>query len=103
MFPNDADGNAVRPLLSEAFKKGGYTVIDPGSFEDGTTELATQIALFKKEGVDLFVALVLPPDFSTLWRQAAQRGFAKMTKIVTPTKSAAIRPKSRRSAIWVTT
>src|SRR6516164_4733413 len=26
MYPNDADGNAVRPLLSEAFKKDGYTV-----------------------------------------------------------------------------
>ena len=26
----DADGNAVRPLLTEAFKKDGYTVIDPG-------------------------------------------------------------------------
>src|SRR5580698_358260 len=87
MFPNDADGNAVRPLLSEAFKKGGYTVIDPGPFEDGTSDFATQIALFKKEQVDLFVALVLPPDFSALWRQAAQQGFAKTVKIVTPTKS----------------
>jgi branched-chain amino acid transport system substrate-binding protein len=87
MFPNDADGNAVRPLLSEAFKKGGYTVIDPGPFEDGTTDYSTQIALFKKERVDLFVALVLPPDFATMWRQAAQQGFAKTTKISTPTKS----------------
>ena len=87
MFPNDADGNAVRPLLTEAFKKGGYTVIDPGPFEDGTSDFATQIALFKKEQVDLFVALVLPPDFSALWRQAAQQGFAKTAKIVTPTKS----------------
>jgi branched-chain amino acid transport system substrate-binding protein len=87
MFPNDADGNAVRPLLTEAFKKGGYTVIDPGPFEDGTSDYATQVALFKKEQVELFVALVLPPDFSALWRQAAQQGFAKTLKIVTPTKS----------------
>jgi branched-chain amino acid transport system substrate-binding protein len=87
MFPNDADGNAVRPLLGEAFKKDGYTVIDPGPFEDGTSDYATQISLFKKEKVDLFVALVLPPDFSTMWRQAAQQGFAKTTKVATPTKS----------------
>ena len=87
MFPNDADGNAVRPLLTEAFKKGGYTVIDPGPFEDGTSDYSTQIALFKREQVDLFVALVLPPDFATMWRQAAQQGFAKTTKIATPTKS----------------
>jgi branched-chain amino acid transport system substrate-binding protein len=87
MFPNDADGNAVRPLLTEAFKKAEYTVVDAGPFEDGTSDYATQIALFKKEKVDLFVALVLPPDFSALWRQAAQQGFAKTVKIVTPTKS----------------
>jgi branched-chain amino acid transport system substrate-binding protein len=87
MFPNDADGNAVRPLLGEAFKKDGYTVIDPGPFEDGTSDYSAQISLFKKEKVDLFVALVLPPDFSTMWRQAAQQGFAKTTKISTPTKS----------------
>jgi branched-chain amino acid transport system substrate-binding protein len=87
MFPNDADGNAVRPLLSEAFQKNGYTVIDPGPFEDGTSDYSTQIGLFKRERVDLFVALVLPPDFATLWRQAAQQGFAKTTKIATPTKS----------------
>jgi branched-chain amino acid transport system substrate-binding protein len=87
MFPNDADGNAVRPILSEAFKKDGYTVIDPGPFEDGTTDYSTQIKLFKQERVDLFVALVLPPDFATMWRQAAQQGFAKTTKISTPTKS----------------
>src|ERR1700751_1992418 len=87
MFPNDADGNAVRPLLSEAFSKAGYTVIDPGPFEDGTTDYAAQISLFKKERPDLFVALVLPPDFATMWRQAAQQGFAKTTKIATPTKS----------------
>ena len=88
MFPNDADGNAVRPLLTGGFQKGGYTVIDPGPFEDGTSDFATQIALFQKEQVDLFVALVLPPDFSAFWRQAAQQGFAKTTKIATPTKSA---------------
>jgi branched-chain amino acid transport system substrate-binding protein len=87
MFPNDADGNAVRPLLSEAFKNGGYTVVDPGPFEDGTSDFAAQISLFKKEQVELFVALVLPPDFSALWRQAAQQGFAKTLKVVTPTKS----------------
>jgi branched-chain amino acid transport system substrate-binding protein len=87
MFPNDADGNAVRPLLGEAFKKDGYTVIDPGPFEDGTSDYSAQISLFKKEKVDLFVALVLPPDFSAMWRQAAQQGFAKTVKIVTPTKS----------------
>jgi branched-chain amino acid transport system substrate-binding protein len=87
MFPNDADGNAVRPLLTEAFKKEGYTVVDPGPFEDGTSDYAAQIALFKKERVDLFVALVLPPDFGAMWRQAAQQGFAKTTKVSTPTKS----------------
>ena len=62
-------------------------MVDPGPFEDGTSDFAAQISLFKKEQVELFVALVLPPDFSALWRQAAQQGFAKTLKVVTPTKS----------------
>jgi branched-chain amino acid transport system substrate-binding protein len=87
MFPNDADGNATHPLLTDAFKKAGYTVIDPGSFEDGTSDYSSQIALFQNEKIELFMALVLPPDFATFWRQAAQAGVAKTVKVATPTKA----------------
>jgi branched-chain amino acid transport system substrate-binding protein len=81
MFPNDADGNAVRGGLPAAFKKGGFTVVDPGPFEDGTTDYSAQIGVFVQEQCEIVMALVLPPDFATFWRQAAQQGLNKIVKI----------------------
>ena len=87
MFPNDADGNAVRAFLPDALRQAGFTVVDPGPFEDGTTDYSTQITIFKKEQCEIISALVLPPDFATFWRQAAQQGLTKIVKIAQPAKA----------------
>jgi branched-chain amino acid transport system substrate-binding protein len=89
MYPNDADGNAVRGVLPAALEKAGFTVIDPGPFEDFTTDFSTQIAIFKKEKCEICNLVVLPPDFATFWRQAAQHGYTKMVKIGQPAKAGA--------------
>ncbi len=81
MFPNDADGNALREHESPLFEKAGFTVFDPGGYEDGTTDYSTQIAKYKAAGVQIFTGVPLPPDFATFWRQAAQLGLAKQIKI----------------------
>src|SRR5450631_1221530 len=54
MYPNDADGNAIRRVLAPELVKAGFTIIDPGAYETGTTDYSSQIALFKKEGVEIF-------------------------------------------------
>jgi branched-chain amino acid transport system substrate-binding protein len=87
MYPNDADGNAVRGFLPDAFKKAGFSVVDPGPFEDGTSDYSAQIEVFKKEQCEIINALVLPPDFATFWRQAAQQGITKTVKIAQPAKA----------------
>ena len=87
MYPNDADGNAVRGFLPDAFKKAGFIVVDPGPFEDGTSDYSAQIEVFKKEQCEIINALVLPPDFATFWRQAAQQGITKIVKIAQPAKA----------------
>jgi len=38
MFPNDADGNALRQHMIPIFEKAGFSVFDPGGYEDGTTD-----------------------------------------------------------------
>jgi branched-chain amino acid transport system substrate-binding protein len=81
MYPNDADGNAVRATLGKELAENGFTVIDPGPYEDGTTDYAAQIALFKKEGVQIYNTFPIPPDFAAFWRQAAQLGLTKQIKI----------------------
>ena len=81
LYPNDADGNAVRAHLAPLLAKDGYTIIDPGPYEDGTTDYSAQIALFKKERCEIFNTFPIPPDFAAFWRQAAQQGYTKMVKI----------------------
>ena len=81
MFPNDADGNAVRAHLKPLLEKGGFSVFDPGGYEDGTTDYSAQIAFFKRNRCEIFNTFPIPPDFATFWRQAAQQGYARTVKI----------------------
>jgi branched-chain amino acid transport system substrate-binding protein len=77
LFPNDGDGNAwgdkglgFPPVLT----KQGYTLIDPGRYQNLTQTFAAQIAAFKKEGVDIITGVVIPPDMKTFVTQARQQG-----------------------------
>jgi len=81
MYPNDADGNAIRHALKPLLEKGGYTIVDPGPYEDGTTDYSAQIALFRREKCQIFNTFPIPPDFAAFWRQAAQQGYTRMVKI----------------------
>jgi branched-chain amino acid transport system substrate-binding protein len=81
LYPNDADGNAIRENLAPGLAKAGFTIIDPGPYEDGTTDYSAQIAKFKAEKCEIFNTFPIPPDFAAFWRQAAQQGYTKMVKI----------------------
>ncbi|MEZ2330268.1 ABC transporter substrate-binding protein [Mesorhizobium sp. RCC_202] len=81
MYPNDADGNAIRAHLAPLLAKQGFTIVDPGAYETGTTDYSSQIALFKQEGVEIFNSFPIPPDFAAFWRQAAQQGLTRQIKI----------------------
>ena len=87
LLPNDADGNAIRAILMPKLAAAGFTVVDPGGFEDGTTDFSAQIAKFKSEGVEILSTFPIPPDFATFWKQAAQQGLAKQFKIVQVAKT----------------
>jgi branched-chain amino acid transport system substrate-binding protein len=81
LYPNDADGNAIRGHLAPALGKDGFTMLDAGPYEDGTTDYSAQIAKFKAEKCEIFNTFPIPPDFVAFWRQAAQQGYTKMVKI----------------------
>ena len=104
LYPNDADGNAIRAHLAPALAKDGFTIVDAGPYEDGTTDYSAQIALFKKEKCEIFNTFPIPPDFAAFWRQAAQQGYTKMVKIVPGRQDRPVpRRRSRRSAISAST
>ncbi len=77
LFPNDADGNAwgdkalgfPKPLTDM-----GFTLTDPGRYQNGTQDFSAQIAAFKKEGVDIITGVMIPPDAKTFLTQAKQQG-----------------------------
>ncbi|SEJ58627.1 ABC transporter substrate-binding protein [Demequina mangrovi] len=78
LWPNDSDGGAFRdpdtgytPLV----EAHGYTVVDPGAYENGTADFTSIIQTFKDEGVEIISGIPIPPDFVTFWTQAAQQGF----------------------------
>jgi branched-chain amino acid transport system substrate-binding protein len=81
MWPNDADGNAIRQSLGPMLEKAGYKIIDPGAYQDGTQDYSSQIATFKRENCEIFNTFPIPPDFATFWRQAAQQGYTQQVKI----------------------
>ena len=75
MWPNDADGNAIRRSLGPMLEAAGYRIVDPGAYQNGTNDYSSQIALFKREKCEIFNTFPLPPDFATFWRQASQQGY----------------------------
>jgi len=81
MWPNDADGNAIRGALGPVLASKGYTIVDPGAYQDGTLDYTPQITQFKSEGCEIFNTFPIPSDFTVFWRQAAQQGLTKQIKI----------------------
>ncbi|HEX7382092.1 MAG TPA: ABC transporter substrate-binding protein [Nevskiaceae bacterium] len=81
LYPNDADGMAFRHAFPPIMEKHGYKVIDPGPYQDGTTDYTTQIALFNKENCQIFNTVGIPDDVNTFWRQAAQLHYAQKVLI----------------------
>jgi branched-chain amino acid transport system substrate-binding protein len=78
LFPNDGDGNAwgdkelgfPKPLTAM-----GFSLTDPGRFQNMNQDFSAQIAAFKKDGVEIVTGVVIPPDAKTFLTQAKQQGF----------------------------
>jgi branched-chain amino acid transport system substrate-binding protein len=78
MFPNDGDGNAwgdkqvgFPPVLD----KLGYTLNDPGRYQNLTDDFSAQINTLKSGQCEIVTGVMIPPDFTTFWNQAQQQGF----------------------------
>jgi branched-chain amino acid transport system substrate-binding protein len=84
LFPNDGDGNAwgdKKQGFPKQLAAEGFTLIDPGRFQNMSNDFSAQISAFKKEGVEIVTGVVIPPDAKTFLNQAKQQGFKP--KIVT--------------------
>ena len=78
LWPNDSDGNAFSnketgfpPVLD----KNGFTLVDPGRYENATNDFSAQINRFKRGNAELLTGVPIPPDFTNFYKQAAQQGY----------------------------
>jgi branched-chain amino acid transport system substrate-binding protein len=78
LFPNDGDGNAwgdAKLGFPGPLAQKGFTLLDPGRYQDLTDDFSAQISRFKADGDGIVTGVPIPPDFTTFWKQAAQQGF----------------------------
>ena len=78
LFPNDGDGNAwgnAKTGFPEPLKAKGFSLLDPGRYQNLTADFSAQIAAFKRDNVEIVTGVVIPPDFRTFWTQTRQQGF----------------------------
>lgn len=78
LWPDDPDGNGWSdPKLGfpPAMAARGYTLVDPGRYQNMSTNFAEQIAGFMEAGVEIVTGVQVPPDLITFWNQADAMGF----------------------------
>ncbi|MFM7445060.1 MAG: ABC transporter substrate-binding protein [Tabrizicola sp.] len=88
LFPNDADGNAwgdPNVGVGPGFAAQGYTLTDPGRYQNLNDDFSAQINAFKAANAEIVTGVVIPPDFTTFRNQALQQGFNP--KIITVAKA----------------
>jgi branched-chain amino acid transport system substrate-binding protein len=78
LFPNDGDGNAWGDATNgfpKPLAAAGFTMTDPGRYEDGAQDFSAQIAAYKAAGCEILTGVPIPPDFTNFYKQAVQQGF----------------------------
>lgn len=88
LFPNDGDGNAwgdPNVGVGPGFAAQGYTLNDPGRYQNLTDDFSAQINAFKAAAADIVTGVVIPPDFTTFRNQSLQQGYNP--KVITVAKA----------------
>jgi branched-chain amino acid transport system substrate-binding protein len=78
LWPNDAEGKAYSDAkfgFPGVLQTKGFTLVDPGRFENSTSDFAAQISMFKNAKVEILTGVLPPPAFTVFWTQAGQQGF----------------------------
>jgi branched-chain amino acid transport system substrate-binding protein len=78
LMPNDGDGlawSSPEVGFPAAPELEGWTIVDPGRYENLSQDYTSQITAFKDGGVEVLTGVPIPPDFTNFWTQASQQGF----------------------------
>jgi branched-chain amino acid transport system substrate-binding protein len=78
LWPNDGDGlawSSPEVGFPPALEAAGYTIVDPGRYENLKDDFSAEITLFKENDVQIVTGVMIPPDLGTFLTQASQQGF----------------------------
>ena len=78
LWPNDGDGlawSSPEVGFPPALEAEGFTVVDPGRYENLKDDFSAEISRFQEEGVEIVTGVMIPPDLGTFLTQASQQGF----------------------------
>ena len=78
LFPNDEDGRAWADETNGSpalFTERGYEVVPSGFYRNLTDDFSPVISIFEEQECQLLTGAPIPPDFTTFWTQARQRGY----------------------------
>ncbi len=82
LYPSNSDGTVFVSIFDPAFKKEGWTPVDPGRFEAGLPDFSAIINTFKRQHVQIVAGILDPPDLQNYLQQAAQSGFKPRMTII---------------------
>jgi branched-chain amino acid transport system substrate-binding protein len=72
VFPNDGDGTTFADALPMVIEVKNYSYVDPGRYENGTTDFAGLIAQIRSAGAEILIGVPVAGDYSTFWEQAGR-------------------------------
>jgi branched-chain amino acid transport system substrate-binding protein len=75
VLANDIDGITASKWAPEVFTGNGYKVVSTDLYTPGAEDFTQQLSTMKKAGCEVLVAVMLTPDFTTMWTQAHQQAF----------------------------
>jgi len=78
MWPNDGDGlawSSPEVGFPPALQPKGYTVVDPGRYENLKDDFSAELSMFKDQNAQIVTGVMIPPDLGTFLTQANQQGF----------------------------
>jgi branched-chain amino acid transport system substrate-binding protein len=78
LWPNDGDGlawSSPEVGFPPALEAAGYTVVDPGRYENLKDDFSAEISMFIENDVEIVTGVMIPPDLGTFLTQASQQGF----------------------------
>jgi branched-chain amino acid transport system substrate-binding protein len=78
LWPSDPEGLAYSDPkfgFPPALQSKGFTLVDPGRFDNSVPDYSEQIAAFKKAHVEILSGVLPPPAFAAFWKQAGEQNF----------------------------